>query len=168
MVEDGSLEALELIVRLEPELLVQQPPARAVDLKRVRLAAAPVQREHELASQPLAQRMSRHERLELGNELRRSTHCQVRVDPILDRSEPELVESRDLALCEVLVGKVGERASSPQSERLSERLPGSAGILLEQTMAFCRETLEPPRVEVVGVEPKAVAGRSRCDRIRAE
>ena len=118
MVEDGSLEALELIVRLEPELLVQQPPARAVGLESVCLAAAPVQREHELASQPLAQRMSRHERLELGNELRRSTHCQVRVDPILDRSEPELVESRDLALCEVLVGKVGERASSPQSERL--------------------------------------------------
>jgi hypothetical protein len=35
-------------------------------------------------------------------------------------------------------------------------------------MAFCRETLEPPRVEVVGVEPKAVAGTSRYDRIRAE
>ena len=118
MVEDGSLETLELIVRFQPELLVQQPPARAVGLESVCLAAAPVQREHELASQPLAQRMSRHQRLELGNELRRSTHCQVRVDPILDRSEPELVESRDLALCEVLVCKVGERASSPQSERL--------------------------------------------------
>ena len=39
VVEDGSLEALELIVRLEPELLVQQPPARAVDLERVCLAA---------------------------------------------------------------------------------------------------------------------------------
>ena len=35
-------------------------------------------------------------------------------------------------------------------------------------MAFCRETLEPPRVEVVGVEPKAVAGRHGLDRSGAE
>jgi hypothetical protein len=38
VVEDGSLEALELIVRLEPEFLVQQPPPRPVDLERIRLA----------------------------------------------------------------------------------------------------------------------------------
>src|SRR5713101_6124368 len=46
VVEDGSLEALELIVRLEPELLVQQPPARAVDLERICLAAAAIKDQH--------------------------------------------------------------------------------------------------------------------------
>ena len=168
MVEDGLLEALELIARLEPELRVQQPPARAEDLERVRLSTAPVQREHELAAQALAQRMSRHERLELGDELRRSPRCQVGVDPILDGCEPQLVEACDLALGEVLVGEVGERASSPQSERLSERLPGSAGILLEQTMAFCRETLELPRVEIAVGEGKSVAGRHGLDRCGTE
>ena len=54
MVEDGSLEALELIVRLEPELLVEQPPARAVDLERVCLAAAAIEGEHQLAAQSFA------------------------------------------------------------------------------------------------------------------
>ncbi len=54
VVEDGSLEALELIVRLEPELLVQQPPHRAVDLERVCLAAAAIEGQHQLAAQTLA------------------------------------------------------------------------------------------------------------------
>src|SRR5215218_3611073 len=49
VVEDGSLEALELIVRLEPELLVQQPPPRAVDLERVCLAAAAIEGQYQLA-----------------------------------------------------------------------------------------------------------------------
>ena len=39
----------ELSVRLEPELLVQQPPARAVDLERVCLTAAAIQDQHQLA-----------------------------------------------------------------------------------------------------------------------
>ena len=54
MVEDGFLEALELIVRLEPELLVQQPPPGPVDLERVRLAAAAIQGQHQLAAKALA------------------------------------------------------------------------------------------------------------------
>jgi acyl carrier protein len=54
VVEDGSLEALELIVRLEPELLVQQPPPRAVDLERVRLATAAIEGQHQLAAEALA------------------------------------------------------------------------------------------------------------------
>ncbi len=54
MVEDGSLEALELIVRLEPELLVQQPPPRPVDLERVCLAATAIEGQHQLAAQTLA------------------------------------------------------------------------------------------------------------------
>jgi hypothetical protein len=54
VVEDGSLEALELIVRLEPELLVQQPPSGAVDLERVCLAAAAIEGQHELPAQTLA------------------------------------------------------------------------------------------------------------------
>ena len=55
MVEDGSLEALELVVRLDSELLVQQPPARAVDLERVCLAPAAIEGQHQLAAQTLAQ-----------------------------------------------------------------------------------------------------------------
>jgi hypothetical protein len=69
VVEDGSLEALELIGRLEPKLLVQQPPPGPVDLERRRLAAAAVQGEHQLPPEALAQRLLRDEALELGDQL---------------------------------------------------------------------------------------------------
>ena len=42
------------LVGLEPELLVQQPPPRAVDLERVCLAAAAIEGQHQLAAQTLA------------------------------------------------------------------------------------------------------------------
>ena len=70
MVEDGSLEALELIVRLEPEFLVQQPPARAVDLERVCLAAAAIEGQHQLAAQTFPQWLLAHEEPEVQVMLR--------------------------------------------------------------------------------------------------
>jgi hypothetical protein len=45
---------LEVIVRLEAELVVQQPPPGPEDLERVRLAAAAVQGQHQLAAEALA------------------------------------------------------------------------------------------------------------------
>src|SRR5919112_1789743 len=61
VVEDRFFEALELIVRLKSELLVQPPPPHAVDLERVCLAAAAIEAQHELAAQTLAQRVLANE-----------------------------------------------------------------------------------------------------------
>ncbi len=42
-----------------------------------------------------------------------TTESEVRLDPLLDRDEPELVESGDLGLRERLVEEVRERRPSP-------------------------------------------------------
>ena len=39
---------------------------------------------------------------------------QVRVDPLLERARPQLLEPSDLGLREALVGDVGERSPPPQ------------------------------------------------------
>ncbi len=115
MVEDGSLEALELIVRLEPELLVQQPPARAVDLERVCLAAAAIEGQHQLAAQTLPQRLLAHEPLELGNQLRVPAERELGLDPLLERGQPLLLQPRSLGAGE-RVAQLGQRRSTPQRQ----------------------------------------------------
>ena len=54
MVEDGFLETLQGVVRLEAKLLVEQATAGSVDLERVRLTAAAVEGAHQLAPESLA------------------------------------------------------------------------------------------------------------------
>ena len=124
--QDGPLEPLELRPGLQPELAREQPAAVPVDLQRVALPAAAVEREHRLAAQALAQRIRSDERVELSDELAVATELQQRFDPVLRRREPEIVETADVVTREVLEGELGERRASPERERLVEQ-PGRLG-----------------------------------------
>ena len=55
--EDRLVEVMELGARLDPELLDEDLAGVAVGLQRVGLAAAAIQREHQLRVQPLAPRV---------------------------------------------------------------------------------------------------------------
>ena len=55
--EDHALQPPQLRPRLDPELVHQQPAARAHRLERLRLPAGPIQRQHQLRAQALAQRV---------------------------------------------------------------------------------------------------------------
>ena len=55
--QDRVLEGAQLGARLDADLLDERAPGAAVGLERVRLAAAAVQREHQLRAQVLAQRL---------------------------------------------------------------------------------------------------------------
>ena len=57
MGEDRLVEVVQLGARLDPELLDEDLAGVAVGLQRVGLAAAAVQREHQLRVQPLAPRV---------------------------------------------------------------------------------------------------------------
>ena len=97
-----------------------------VALQRVRLAAGAVEREHQLAAQPLPQRVLVDERLELGDELAGAAQLEIGVDPFLERVEAKLLETADLVLRERLEGEVGERRSPPDRQRFAEE-PGPLG-----------------------------------------
>ena len=127
MVEDGSLEALELIIRLEPELLVQQPPARAVDLERVCLAAAAIEGQHQLAAQTLAQRMLGDAGLELRDDRAMASELEHRLESPLDGLEAKLLEAPDLALGEVRKRKIGEGRPTPDGQCPLERTSADSG-----------------------------------------
>jgi hypothetical protein len=52
--QDPLLECAQLRPWVDAKLVGELPPGLLVDLERVGLPAGPVQREHELAAQPLA------------------------------------------------------------------------------------------------------------------
>ena len=91
--EDRPLELLELDARLQPELVIQEPPCLPIDLEPFGLAAAAVEREHELCAEALAVRVLGSERVQLGHERKLPAKRELCVDPLLDGGEPKLLES---------------------------------------------------------------------------
>ena len=104
--------------RLQAELFQQQLPDLAVGLQGVGLAAGAVQGEHELAAEPLAQRLVGDQALELADQLGPGAEGQVGLDPLLHADQPQLLQPGDLGLGERLVAEVGQGRPPPQGQRL--------------------------------------------------
>jgi hypothetical protein len=113
VVEDLLLEPPQLRPPLEPELVVQPPAAGAIGGERVGLASGSVQREHQLAEEPLPVRVLGDQRLQLADQLALAAKGQIGVDPVLERRQARLLQPCDLAPRERLVRQVGERLTPP-------------------------------------------------------
>ena len=70
---------------------------------------------------PLAERLRLDQRLELGHELGMAAEREIGLDALLKRNRAEIFEPGDLRLREGLVGEVGERGATPESERIPQR-----------------------------------------------
>ena len=86
-------------------------------LQRLRLPAASVERQHSERADPLPQRRRRGERLELADHLAMEAELDVGSDPLFERVEPQLLQSSDLTLGELLPRQVAERRAAPERER---------------------------------------------------
>ena len=119
--------------------------------------------------QPLAQRMVRDERLELGHELEMTRKGEIGLDPLFDRRQAQLLEPRDLALGERLVRDVGECRAPPEAERFSQqrgRVLGGSGGQLAATLRH--EPLELLEVELPRSDVEAVTRAFGRDAFRPE
>ena len=67
--EDRFLKAPQLEPRLEPQLVGEHAPRLLERLERIRLAAAAIERQHQLAPQPLPERVLSERRLKRRDEL---------------------------------------------------------------------------------------------------
>ncbi len=160
--QDRPLELLHGCTRLETQLGGKLVPNVRVGAECLGLPAGAIEREHQLATETLAQRLLCDERLELGDERLVPSKREVRVDPLLERQEPQLFEALDLRLGEGLVREVRQRLASPQRERLAQALGGLGGPALDvRAPAVLYVALEPPRVDLLGVDLKQVGARTR-------
>ena len=114
MCEDRLLQRAELCARLHADLLDQLGPGSPVRLERLRLPAAAIEGEHQVAVQMLAKRLLRHRGLELGNQIGVADECKLSFHPGLERGPPPLLQASDFGLRELLIDKVRQRGAPPE------------------------------------------------------
>ena len=140
--EDRLLELAQLPPGLEAQLVDERAPRGAEALQRLRLAARPVEREHLLRAQALAQRVLAHQPFELGHEPGMTPEPEVSLDALFDRREPQLLQARRFVLREPLVRKLAERRPAPQRERRVQQRGGARRVgrarLFEETARTAR------------------------------
>jgi hypothetical protein len=119
LLEDRPLESLQRTAGLDPELVDQSAASLLVARQRLRLAAATVERQHQLALQPLTERMLADQRVKLAHERCVLAEGEVGVDPILQRRQACLLEPRDRCLRERLVCKILKRRPAPERQRVA-------------------------------------------------
>jgi hypothetical protein len=84
-----------------------------VGLERIGLPATAVEREHQLPAQALPQRMGAHQRFKLRGHVHVCAEREVSLDPLFERGDAQMLQSRNFRLGERLVDEVGQRRSSP-------------------------------------------------------
>ena len=158
LLQDAALEPLQALARLQPDLLGERQSTLLVDLQRLGLAVGAIEREHELAAEPLAKRMAGHERLELADELAVAAEGEIGLDPLFERRELKLFEACDLGLCERFVGEVDKRGTAPEGEcppQLLRRLLVLS--LATRATRLLQHVAHAVRVELVALDLEDVA-----------
>ena len=112
--EDRLVEVVEFGARFDPELLDEDLAGVAIGLQRVGLAAAAIEREHQLGVQPLTPWVLGGELLELADQVGVAPGGELGVDAHLDGGEALLLQARDLRRRERRGREVGQRRSAPQ------------------------------------------------------
>src|SRR6185369_6686856 len=98
-------------------------------------------------------RMIRDERLELADELGVPAERQVGVDPLLQRYQPQILQTPGLRTRERLVGELCERRPPPQRERLAEQARRTSRIGASR---LGDEPLEAQQVDRLGIQLEQV------------
>ena len=160
-----SLQLLQLRRRVEPLLVREREPRRAVDLERLRLAAAAIERKHQLAAQPVAEWVGGDERFQLPDKLSVAAEQELGVEPILERDDAQLIEPRGFEPGELLLVEVCERRTVPQRERLVEQRNPLRRVRLSR---IAEQAFEAICIDVFGFDREPVAGGLRDDEVAAE
>ena len=94
--EDRLLEAPQLEPRLEPQLVAEHAPRLLERLERVRLAAAAIERQHQLPPQALPEGVVRERRAKRRRELPMLSERQRNLELLLERVDAQRLESARL------------------------------------------------------------------------
>ena len=130
----------------------------AVDLCCVRRPPGPVDGQHQLCVQALAQRKVRSQLPEPRAGRLRPIQQQIGLGAVLLRQHLQLGEPSGRRPGEVLVGELRVRRALPPAQRLVEALGSRRGIIGELRPSRDGQILEPQRIQTRSVEPQAVAG----------
>jgi len=122
--ENRLLELPELGAWLDAELLDQLGPSRSIRLQRVGLTARAIEGEHQLGSQPLAERVACDDASQLGDDLFVPAQREVRIEAVGEGAQVKLVEALGFETECRRKPDVTEGRPAPEGERLGEEACG--------------------------------------------
>lgn len=165
--EQFQVQGRQLGGGVRAQLVGEGAPGLLVHGERLGGPPGHVQGPHQLAVQPLGERMTGEQRPQLRHQLGTAAEGQVRLDAVLDGGQPQLGEAGGLG---VRVRQVRQGRAAPQGERRPQPVgrprgitPGEGGTALPGQP---RGAVGVDRVRRYG---EAVAGRDGLDRrVRAE
>jgi len=114
------IELLKIAARLEAAGLDQPRAGPVVDVERVQLPSAPVQREHQLRRQVLAGWLSFGSRLEFRDDLAVPPAGELGIEQFLDHDEVRVLHGADLGPHGACLDQVGEDRAPPHAERAAQ------------------------------------------------
>jgi hypothetical protein len=102
-----------------------------------------------------------YERLQLGYEVTCASKRKIRLGAVLESAQPLLFEPGRFLGREWFVDHVGQSGTAPQRERRVERRRRIGGLAACQLLtSLLAEPLEPDEIELTGLDPQLVAGRT--------
>ena len=166
MLEDRPLQLLEIGRWFDPELVDENASRLVVGLERLGLAAGPVQRQHELGPEPLAERMKHGQLLELTNHIEVTGERQIGVKPLLEHRETRFLKSLAGRCGKRRLGELGERQATPQGQRVAKPRRRVSGPPRRQRLISLSDShLKPLKIELAWRELDDVARTTRLDHI---
>jgi hypothetical protein len=161
------VKLLQLLRGIDAKLVREDRAGPFERAEGIGLAVHAVQREHQLAPQPLAQGILTREPLQLRHGLDMATEVELDGDLLLCCLELELLQPGDLGRKGRLVRQVGERRPPPQIERFRECRRGGTWLAVGSTRLM-QQSFEAERVDIIGFGAEQVPGGVALDRTRAE
>ena len=147
LLEDAPLYIAKLRAGLEPELLVESAAKGRVQLECLRLAPAPVQRDHRLLLELFAQRILRGKAANLAEHLCVAPERELCVDALLEGDEAQLLQALDLRLEKPRIPHVPVCTAAPESRRLLGERQGKRVVrVAPRRSAFLHQALEANRI----------------------
>ena len=137
-----------------------------VRVEGLRLAARPVQSEHQEPAQPLPQRIFGDQRLDLRDRVGVVAQRNLRFESALERQHPQLLETRGNRHEVGLISEIRESRPAPECKRLSERRGRLfSPTRFESDTAFVCQPFEVAHVETTRLDSNHVARPARFDRL---
>ena len=167
--QNRALERLQLLARLEPELLGKERSGPPVRGECIGLALAAVQGRDQLTPEALAERFLCDEALELGDERVVAAERELSLGALFDADKAKLVEASGLEREHPAVADVGERRATPQRECGAEAVRGEPGGAAASASRPSRRSLSNRRASTLSSATlEDVPRRPRDERVLAE
>ena len=142
--EDGLLDAPELRSRLETQLVGEHAPCLLEHLECVRLPPAAVERQHQLAPQPLPERVVCNRRAQRRDQLSVLSERERNLEPLLERVHTQRLEPARLGVEPRRAGEALQGRTPPEVERRSNHIRRGPHVAVTQRAARLRQQfLEP-------------------------